>query len=179
MARLTGAQAGEAGEYAVAAELANRGWTVDLARRGRSDVDLYARPPARDRTCGIQVKAQQRVGDFTVTGLASPAAREGDEWAILVTLPEPGARATFYVVPRNHAYAVIAAIEGSFARQGKAFAFKAVGSGAWEGYEEGWELMDSPAIEAPWLMPDWVNWTLDEQGRDDLFELIPKLPRPR
>ncbi len=133
MARLTGAQAGEAGEYAVVAELANRGWAVDLARRGRSHVDLYARPPADDRTCGVQVKAQQRAGDFTVTGLASPTARQSDEWAILVTLPEPGTRGIFYVVPRNHAYAVITAIEGDFARHGKSSPFKAVGSGAWDG----------------------------------------------
>ena len=34
-------------------------------------------------------------------------------------------------------------------------------------------------MEAAWLVRDWVHWTLDELGREDVFELIPNLPRPR
>lgn len=29
-------------------------------------------------------------------------------------------------------------------------------------------LIDRPAMEAPWLMRDWVHWTLDELGREDV-----------
>lgn len=178
MAALNARQAGEAGEYAAAAELALRGWTVDLPRRGAAGIDLYARSPSDGRTCGIQVKAQRRGGDFDVGGLASPVGRTADEWAILVTLAPPGTRSSFYVMPRNHPYAAIAAVEESFQQQGKRLGRKMLGSGLWDGYAERWELMSQPAVEAECLLPDWVSWTLAEASRDDVFALIPTMPRP-
>lgn len=175
---LSASQAGEAGEYAAAAELAVRGWTVDLPRRGAAGIDLYARSPAGGRTCGIQVKAQRRVGDFDVGGLASPVDRTADEWAILVTLKPAGTRSSFYVLPRNHPYAAITAVTESFHQQGKQIKRMMLGSGLWDGYLEKWELMTHPAVEAECLLPDWVTWTLAEASRDDVFGLIPTMERP-
>ncbi len=43
---------------------------------------------------------------------------------------------------------------------------------------ERWELMDRSAFEAHWLMPGWVNKTLDDLGREDVVALIPSIPRP-
>jgi hypothetical protein len=171
----TSQQKGDAGEYAAAAELAIRGWMVDMPRRGARGIDLYGRSPEGHRTCGIQVKAQTR-GDFAfgpdLLELAEPTA---DEWVILVTLTQPGERCQFYVVPRNHVTAGLLAYKGYCDAAGKAWPRMFFGPAEFAGYLEAWHLMDRPAREGPWAMPEWVATALGEHGRDDVFSAIPSI----
>jgi hypothetical protein len=172
-------QKGDAGEYAAAAELANRGWMVDMPRRGARNIDLYAHRREGNRTCGVQVKARTR-GDFQFDNnfleLAEPTA---DAWVILVTLSPPGGRSQFFVLPHNHVAAALIAYKGYRDANGKGWPRKMLGPHEFTGYTEAWALMEHPAQKAPWQMLDWVAEALAEHKRYDVFDAILTLRRRR
>ncbi len=143
----------------MAAELALRGWTVDLPRRGQRGIDLYAYDVAQKRTCGIQVKTRGLSSkDFRFDpGLLEPAARTADEWVVLVALAPPFSRSEFYVVPRSHVTAAMLTYAQGRSDKGAGWTARYLGPQEFTKYHERWDLMDRSAIEADWLMPSWVN----------------------
>jgi hypothetical protein len=177
-APLNPSQKGDAGEYAAAAELAVRGWTVDMPRRGAKGIDLYARSPIGGRTCGVQVKTRSR-GDFAFKpNLLELVDAIADEWVILVTLKDPGTRCDFHVVPRNHVTAALLAYKGYLDLEGKSWPRMMFGEAEFAGYREAWNLMERPAPDAAWGMPNWIAVALGEHNRDDVFDALPGLRRP-
>jgi hypothetical protein len=151
--KLTNAQKGDAGEYAAAAELAARGWMVDLPRRGAKDIDLDAHSAAGARTAGIQVKTRAS-GDFALgENLMALADADAASWVVLVTLAPAGERSHFFVVPGNHVTAGMLAYAGGRPDGGAGWTRKYFGQAEFAGYDEAWDLMDTPAWRAPWRMP--------------------------
>ncbi len=179
MSRANTQQTGDAGEYAAAAELATRGWMVDMPRRGARHIDLYAHRREGNRTCGVQVKTRTK-GDFQFDNdfleLAEPTA---DAWVILVTLSPPGERSQFFVLPHNHVAAALIAYKGYRDANGQGWPRKMLGPHEFTGYTEAWALMERPAQEAPWRMLDWVAEALTEHKRYDVVEAIPASPPRR
>ncbi len=157
----------------MAAELAIRGWMVDLPRRGAPSIDLYAHRFQDSRTCGVQVKARSR-GDFTLSDdlltFADPAA---DSWVVLVTLGDAGSRSHFSVVPRNHVTLAMRAFQGHMDNEGKPWTRKMLGPQEFASYDEAWDLMERPANEAPYGLPGWVVDLLRAHDQTDALAIVP------
>jgi hypothetical protein len=162
--KLTTALTGSAGEFHVAAQLAQRGWNTSLTVGGATRTDLLAQHSIHQRLIAVQCKTRTGSQDFALNrACESPSPPGRDEWFVLTTLRAPDVRSEFYVVPRD----VIAAyvhighrvwLRG-VARDGSPHNDNPMRSAelkVLQGYRERWELLDAPASAAPCLLPAWV-----------------------
>ncbi len=98
--KLSGIQAGIAGEYLVAAELSRRGYVASVTLRNTRGIDILASNQDATKSVGIQVKASQRAtADWVMTKKAEQDLAENLCY-VFVCLP-PDAPASFYIVPRK------------------------------------------------------------------------------
>lgn len=161
MARTSTIRTGDAGEYAVAAELAVRGWTVDVPRRNQQGIDLYGYHNEQRRTVGVQVKTRLASSkDFRFDESLLEPAPEVDAWVVLVALAAPGTRSNFLVVPRQHVNAILRTFDRTVQERGKTWKALYMGAHEFARYDERWDSMQSPSSGAEWLMPDWVDQEL-------------------
>lgn len=165
------AQTGAAGAYYTAAQLSQRGWAASLTVGNMPRTDLVAQemgPSAR--LIAVQCKAANAGGSFQV-GLRGelPSPPGSNEWYVFIELFEPDRRPSFYVVPRN----VVAAFawvghrawltgtrrDGSPRRNGS---MRSIQAHEFAAYREQWDLLDAPADEAPYMLPEWFFGWLDD-----------------
>ena len=160
---------GAAGAYSVAAELSLRGWIASLTWGNAPRTDILAQRLEPPLTAAIQVKTRLK-GDFQV-GVSGeqPAPARSNEWYALVSLRGPGERPDFYLVPRNHMSAFIFVgfrmwVAGAPSRRNPAGRARTFKPDVFAGYKEKWALLDRPASQAPWRLPDWVWSWADDVG---------------
>lgn len=144
---------GDAGAFLVAAELAKREWPSALTTAGTARTDILAQlGKERKLPAAIQVKTKSAGSkDFQPGSVREPAARHANEWVVLVAL-EANAPHRFYVVPRDVVVATVQAIDLAFDAPSRVF----LGEHEYHGYLEAWGLLEAPAWEAPWRLPEWV-----------------------
>lgn len=156
---------GAAGEFYVAAQLAQRGWAASLLLGNAPRTDILAQHPS-----GVQVGVQSKAanGSSFSIGASSdvPSPAGAREWFVLVSLAEPDTRPDFYVVPRN----VIAAFSWSghqnwlttFAKNGSAHrdsSIRNIKKRDLEPYRERWDDLLRPPDEVPyWFIGGFWEW---------------------
>lgn len=168
---------GSAGLYAAAYELARLQWLVSPTFGNAARTDLLAQcadEPTR-QTAAIQVKTRTS-GDFHLD-ISDGSPPGANEWVILVSLPSArDARPGFCVVPRNHVCTVVVVLGAILESQRKPWPRKLIGEHEFKDYEDKWELMNAPASDAPWWLPQWVFDGLHLAG-DSLDVLSPPSAR--
>ncbi len=98
--KLASIQAGIAGEYLVAAELARRGYVASLTLRNTRGIDILASNPNATKSVGIQVKTSQGAKpDWVLTKKAEDDLAE-NLFYVLVCLP-PAGPPKYHIVPRR------------------------------------------------------------------------------
>jgi hypothetical protein len=96
--KLSGIQAGIAGEYLVAAELTRRGYVASLTLRNTRDIDILASNSDATKSVGIQVKTNQGGNpDWRMHRKAEDQLAANLFYVLVCLVPE--LPATFYVVP--------------------------------------------------------------------------------
>src|ERR1022692_1567586 len=98
--RLSGIQAGIAGEYLVAAELSRRGYVATLTLRNTRGIDILASNPGATKSVGIQVKTSQDTKPRWMLNKKAEADLAENLFYVFVCLAKQ-APATFYIVPRQ------------------------------------------------------------------------------
>jgi hypothetical protein len=97
--KLSGIQAGIAGEYLVAAELSRRGYVASLTLRNTRGIDILASNADATKSVGIQVKTAQGVKPHWMMNKKAELDIAENLFYVFVCLtPSPPA---FYVVPRQ------------------------------------------------------------------------------
>jgi len=98
--KLTGTQAGIAGEYLVAAELSRRGYVASVTLRNTRGIDILASNRDATKSVGIQVKTCQ--GAKPVWVLKKKAEDDVAEnlFYVFVCLP-PQSTPSYHIVPRK------------------------------------------------------------------------------
>ena len=96
--KLSGIQAGIAGEYLVAAELSRRGYVASLTLRNTRGIDILASNSDATRSVGIQVKTMQGARPDWMMNRKAEGELAQNLFYVLVCLA-PQAPARFYVVP--------------------------------------------------------------------------------
>lgn len=112
----------------------------------------------------LQVKTRTS-GGFHLA-VSDQAQAGANEWVILVSLGERGSRPAFSVVPRNHVVLVVRVLAAILEGQGRKWPRKLIGEHAFSRYRERWDLRETPAEQAPWMLPQWV------------FDGLPLYPQP-
>ena len=98
--KLTGLQAGIAGEYFVAAELSRRGYVAALTLRNTRGIDILASNSDATKSVGIQVKTRQGAKpDWILTKKAEADLAE-NLFYVFVCL-RTGSAPSYYIVPRE------------------------------------------------------------------------------
>lgn len=98
--RLSGIQAGVAGEYFVAAELSRRGYVASITLRQTRGIDILASNRDATRSAGIQVKTAQSRRPAWVLNKKAETDLAENLCYVFVCLP-PDGMPDFYVVPRR------------------------------------------------------------------------------
>lgn len=156
------------GEFAVASELARRGWAPALTRDGleRTDILAVRVDDDADRTMvEVQVKsAMARSARVTwpIGTKAQGPSKSDHEFFVMVAVPiDANARPEFFIVPRIHV-AAAAWIEhedwrtapGIPAGKRNARADQArTGIETFRAYQDRWDLLERPQSEVPVLLP--------------------------
>lgn len=161
---------GAAGAYLVAGELSLLGWVASLTWGNAPRTDILAQRLDPPLTAAFQVKTKT-TGDFQVGMDAEKVAPPGsNEWYVLASLNKAGARPDYFILPRNHMAALIyigyrAWLAGTnpHGRPRKEGTRRAFNAGEFASYHEQWDLLDAPADDAPWLLPQWV-WDQHHAG---------------
>ena len=154
---------GAAGEFFVAAELARRGWRPSITPRGVERTDVLAQNSESGRVVALQVKTAT-TNVFRLGLKDEQPAHAQDEWFVLVTLGEEEVRPRYFVLPTN----VIAGwlyvehrvwLSGT-KRDGaprKDTPIRAIRMNEIDAvYEEGWDLLNAPADNAPVRVPERI-----------------------
>jgi len=98
--KLSGIQAGIAGEYLVAAELSRRGYVASVTLRNTRGIDILASNKDATKSVGIQVKTSQRSRAGWVMNKKAEEDLAENLFYVFVCLP-PGSAASFHIVPRR------------------------------------------------------------------------------
>jgi len=174
---------GAAGAFDTAAQLAQRGWDASLTTGNTPRTDILAQHAETQRTIAVQCKTTTGDWDFMLSKgceATSPSGR--DEWFVLVNLLGFDVRPRFFVMPRNvvAAYVYIGHrvwLKGSAANGAphKDSTMRKVERDIATPYLERWDLMEKPAEEVPYWLPDAVfEW----EPQIGLPEGHPGLVRP-
>jgi hypothetical protein len=99
--KLSGLQAGIAGEYFVAAELTRRGYIASLTLRNTRGVDILASNLDATASVGIQVKAAQNTRPIWLLNQKVEKQRLAKNLVFVFVLLPPIGSPRFYVVPRR------------------------------------------------------------------------------
>ncbi len=152
---------GAAGTFYVAGELAQRGWNASLTMGNAERTDLVAQLPDGSRLAAIQVKTRKS-GSFQLGSRSESWAPGENEWFVLCSLKDPDERPDFYVIPRLQIAAFIfvgyrawLAAPGKRGQKRNATAMRTVQPAELSPYLEQWDLLNRPAEEAAWNLPDW------------------------
>jgi len=100
MTRLSGIQAGIAGEYFVAGELSRRGYVASPTLRNTRGIDILASNQEATKSVGIQVKTCQGAAPRWVMTKTAEADGAENLFYVFVRLP-PGAPPRYHIVPRH------------------------------------------------------------------------------
>ena len=162
---------GAAGAYFAAAELSHRGWIASLTWGNTPRTDILAQSLDPPILVAVQVKARD-TGDFQLGVHGEDPSTPGtNEWYILVSLGDVGARPDYYVVPRDHVsalahigYRTWLAEPGRGGRKRNAHSKRDHTPEDFAGYHEAWELLEAPASKAPWRLDEWLWDEVDVHG---------------
>lgn len=99
--KLTGLQAGIAGEYFVAAELSRLGYVASLTLRNTKGIDILASNADATRSVGIQVKTSQGSRPDWMLNQKAEADLAENLFYVFVCLPTQGQPA-YHIVPRRN-----------------------------------------------------------------------------
>lgn len=166
-----------AAEHWVCSMLARNDWAAALTREGIARTDVLAVKTTDTRQMiEVQVKGAQDLGSghdtsWLINAHAQQLAVADHEWFVLVLLPKRG---TFdaprsFVIPRDHLSAAAWIVHHEWLRDptvptGKRNTpVERTRLRAWriEGYEDRWDLLDSPTAHAPVLLDadlrDWAQ----------------------
>lgn len=97
--RISGINAGVAGEYFVAAELCKRGFIASITLRNTKGIDILASDSRAGKTVGIQVKTRQGKGHAWVMGEKAETFHAKDLFYVFVNLRGLTERPNYFVVP--------------------------------------------------------------------------------
>jgi hypothetical protein len=100
--KISGIQAGVAGEYFVAAELSRRGYISSITLRSTKGIDILVSNQSASRSVGIQVKTKQGMGTCWVMGEKSEINKAENLFYVFVNLGPLHERPAFYVVPSEN-----------------------------------------------------------------------------
>ena|SRR2546426_7760367 len=99
MPQLSHSLSGSAGEFYVAAELAQLGFLATVTNRNAESVDILAARPNSGRALKLQVKTIQRSKTRWVLHQKDEQDRGVGYFYVFVSLHGPGARPDFFIVP--------------------------------------------------------------------------------
>ena len=97
--KISGINAGVAGEYFVAAELSKRGYIASITLRNTKGIDVLASNAAATKTVGIQVKTRQGRGLSWVLSEKAENYHSPGLFYIFVNLKGLEERPEFFIVP--------------------------------------------------------------------------------
>lgn len=161
------ARIGAAGEFYVAAQLAEHGWDASLTIGNTPRTDLIAQHHLHQTLIAVQSKATTGNQTFLLSqGCESPSPSARNEWFILVALRGPSTRPDFFVVPRNVVAAYVYVGHQAWltapAKNGKPHkpnSMRNLEQRAAKYYQERWDLLERPSDLVPYWLPDWVfHW---------------------
>ncbi len=143
---------GDAGAFLVGAELALRGWPAAPTTAGTTRTDLLAQVGEERLVAAIQVKTKsEQSKDFQPGGVREPAARQANEWVVLVALSNDRQH-RFFVMPRDVVVATVQALNLAYSNPSRVM----LNEGEFKDYADEWDLMQRPSWEAPWRLRGWV-----------------------
>jgi hypothetical protein len=173
------------GEHWVCATLARHNWAPALTRDGIARTDILAvgtnivdRP-----TVEIQVKTATDTGSRTswhLGGVTRVIAASEHEWFVLVLLPKFPRTPRAFVVPRDHVSAATWIVHENWRTDPSApkgtrnagLSQARIQLTIWQGYEDRWDLLDTPTSEVPILLPSWLR----QQAQEERVGLPPGHP---
>ena len=173
------------GEHWVCATLARHNWAPALTRDGIARTDILAvgtnlvdRP-----TVEIQVKTATDTGSRTswhLGGVTRVIAASEHEWFVLVLLPKFPRTPRAFVVPRDHVSAATWIVHENWRTDPSApKGTRNAGLNQariqliiWQGYEDRWDLLDTPTSDVPILLPG----RLRQQAQEERVGLPPGHP---
>jgi hypothetical protein len=170
--RMTGLT-GAAGEYYVAAELSRRAWLATITIKNSPGTDVLAQHLVTGVLVAIQVKTAGPGNQFQLDAKCELGARQMNEWFVLVKLHETDRRPSFYVMPRNIVAGAVYAQHLEWLnrdrgdREVKNTSRRTLRTEHIAGYEDRWDLLDSPADEAPLLIGPWYTECVKRFGLPD------------
>ena len=158
---------GTAGEHWVCSVLARLGWAPALTRDGLARTDILAVDTLSKERRMIEVQVKTATGDGPHTSWplgtkSQQHAQSGQEWFVLVALPETEHQAPrSFIVPRDHVAAAAwirhrhwLTEPGIPKGQRTAPIDRArVGIESWTRYENRWDLLRADTDKAPVLLP--------------------------
>ncbi|WP_198675831.1 hypothetical protein [Kribbella monticola] len=157
------------GEHWVCAMLARHGWAPALTRDGiaRTDILAVATHIEERPSIEIQVKAATRGAKHTtwLLGNASTLAASQREWFVFVMVPQPPLPPRGFIVPRDHVVAARWIIHQNWmtnpdvatGQRNTPISQARVNEEVWAGYEDRWDLLETPTSSVPVLFPAWVR----------------------
>lgn len=155
--------------------LSGLGWSAALTRDGLERTDILAVQSVTGRMIEVQVKAASHRAqpNRPLNRKAQQLARSNREWFVLVALAESawGANRGF-VVPRDHLAAAAWVSHQNWltdpgvppGRRNTGLDQARVSAEVFAGYESRWDPLESPATEAPVLLPPrYREYALEER----------------
>lgn len=173
-----------AGEHYVCAELARRGWAASLTRDGLARTDILAVNAESRAMIEVQVKTAHLIPTWPMGANGIVPSKTDREWFVFVLLGELPVQPRCWILPRDHVVAGtwithMAWLTSPDAKRPRntAITNARISEGAWERYEDMWDLLLMPTDMAPVLLPNWmrekvadeeVGLPSDHRWRDDL-----------
>ncbi|MEW6518678.1 MAG: hypothetical protein AB1461_04630 [Thermodesulfobacteriota bacterium] len=105
--KISGINAGVAGEYFVAGELSKRGYIASITLRNTKGIDILASSADATKTVGIQVKTRQGKGRDWVLSEKAEDYHSSELFYVFVNLRGLEERPEFFVVPSKTVAAFI------------------------------------------------------------------------
>jgi hypothetical protein len=153
---------GASGEYHVAAELSRRGWLATVTIKNSPGTDVLAQKldPGNPRLIAVQTKTASAGVERFQLKESDERLSARDEWFVLVALRDVLERPRFYVVPRDVVAGRIYSdhrewLSTAGKRPRNPTTMRALLPKHLGGYEEAWDLLDSPSDQAEFRGSDW------------------------